>query len=183
MADSTYKTFKDYQDKKKLNMVDTSFETDSISGGKNHKFWITPDYKIINLGSQWHWEWFLTNYKKYGISESELPIGDDRREQTVRLFALSKGFTRMNYSINGELLIVEAPSAYWGRKLRATIFDFITNNIQRINQLSISVLDSEGHSVKRGAFNWNIRGGTEQKMYDLSTILEKVVDINPDDLV
>lgn len=157
-----------------LNMVDSSFETKQIPSGKNTKFWILPDGKVVNLGNQWHYEWILSNakkLKKFGIIESELP--DPPTENETRLYALSKGFTRMNYSINGGRLIIEAPSNNWGRILKGAISDFVFDNIQRIDQLILAVLDSQGRRVKSKDWNW-INSTSAQKQDDAQHLTEQI---------
>lgn len=179
--DYTFKTFLKEGGIHSLNMVDTSFDTKDIPSGKNSKFWIFPDGTVKNLGNQWHFEYILSNIKKlkkFGIVESEIPNPPD--EQATRLYALSKGFTRMNYSINGGRLIIEAPSNNWGRTLKAAISDFIYDNIQRIDQLSLSVLDSSGRPIKAKGWNW-INSTTAQKADDIQNITEQLVMVNADD--
>ena len=177
--DYTFKTFRNFQEKQRMNegLEDsTSFITKDIPSGKNTKFWIYPDGKIVNLGALWHFQHILANLpklKKYGIIASEIP---EQREQAVRLYALSKGFTRANYSVNGGRLIIEAPKVNWGRTMKGAIYDFVLDNIQRVDYLIVRVLDSNGNPVKNGEFNW-INSSTDQKMLEVERILENVKDV------
>jgi hypothetical protein len=173
-------TFKDFQTKLNENrglVDDSSKETKTIPSGMNNKFWIYPDGKIVNLGKLWHYQHILANVaklKKYGIKESELVFTD---EETVRLYALSKGFTRLNYSINGGRLVVEAPSNNWGRTLKGVIYDFVFDNIERIDHLIIRVLDGQGRVLKNGDYNWN-NSTRDRKMQEVEHIIENVVQVN-----
>jgi hypothetical protein len=179
MADYTFKTFKNFQEKQLVNenlSDDSSFQTKEIPSGKNTKFWIYPDGKIVNLGKLWHYQHILANVDKlkaYGISPEELTFSD---EQSVRLYALSKGFARLNYTINGGRLIAEIPSNNWGRKMKAAVYDFIFDNIRQIDYLIIRVLDSQGRPMKSGEFNW-INSTRDQKMQEVEHILEKVQNV------
>lgn len=173
--DYTFKTFLKKGSIHTLNTDDTSFQAKDIPSGKNSKFWILPDGVIVNLGNQWHFEYILSNLKKlkkYGIVESEIPNPPD--EQSTRLYALSKGFTRMNYSINGGRLIIEAPSNNWGRTLKASISDFVFDNAERIDQMLLGVLDSNGRTIKGKRWNW-LNSTTAQKMDEIQYVTEQLV--------
>lgn len=168
-------TFKNYMTEQLhgRNTVDSSFTSNKVPSAKNSKFWILPDGVIVNLGNQWHYEYILSNLKKlkkYGIVESEVTFTD---ETNVRLYALSKGFTRMNYTINGGRLIVEAPSNNWGRKVKAAIYDFVMDNLSQVDYLIIRVLDGQGRPTKSKDFNW-INSTDEQKLQAVETVLESV---------
>lgn len=165
----------------KFNNTDTGFETKEISSGANSKYWILPNGTIVNLGKQWHYEYILNNVKtlkKFGIDISEIP--ENPTEQETRLYALSKGFVRMNYLVNGGFLTIEAPSNNWGRVIKGAIYDFVFDNKDRIDQCRILVLDSQGRPIKRGEWNW-INSSSDQKMAEVSNIVEMVeyVDADP----
>lgn len=164
----------------RFNTEDKSFETNTIPSSQNTKFWIYPDGKVVQL-SGWHYEHILNNLsklKKFGITPDEL--SNHSTEQEIRLYALSKGFTRMNYSVNGGRLIIEAPSNNWGRTLKSAISDFVFDNAQRIDQMILSVLDSNGKQVKTKSWNW-INSTTAQKMDEIQYVTEQLVMVNADD--
>lgn len=182
MPDYSRKTFKSFQEKLEVNknLNDAGFVTNHIPSGINSKFWIYTDGTIVNLNTLWHYQHILGNInklKKYGIKQSELIFTD---EQSVRLYALSKGFTRMNYSINGGSLVIEAPSNNWASKLKGVIYDFVFDNLKQIDQLVIRVLDSQGRPIKQGGFNW-INSTRDQKMQEFEQIIENVRDVNSSD--
>jgi hypothetical protein len=73
--------------------------------------------------------------------------------------------------------VVEAPANNWGRKLKAVVYDFVFDNIERIDYLIIRVLDSQGRPVKRGEYNW-INSTGDQKMQEVEHIIENVVHVD-----
>lgn len=165
-------SFKDFCDRDTLRLNEKHTFTEEIPRGDNSKWWIYPDGKIVMLGN-WHYEHILGNLKslkKYGIKESEIP--NPPKETPVRLYALSKGFVRMNYMINGGYLVIEAPSHNWGR-MKSVIRDFIIMNANRIDQLSLRVLDSSGRPVKSKDYNW-VRAGREQKDLEVEMVTENL---------
>lgn len=148
----------------------------NIPKGDNSKYWILPDGKIENLGKLWHFQWILQNLtklKKYKVKQSE--IGDDLSEGPVRLYAINKGFVRMNYSINGGTLTIEAPDKNWTRSIRNAIYDFIQNNVNRIDQLYIAILDEKGRPKRRANQTW-FRSTADEKLLTIPFITENHQD-------
>jgi hypothetical protein len=60
--------------------------------------------------------------------------------------------------------------------MKGAIYDFVLDNIQRVDYLIVRVLDSNGNPVKNGEFNW-INSSTDQKMLEVERILENVKDV------
>lgn len=160
---------------RKMNTVDDSFKANGIPKGRNSKFYILPDGQVINLGNQWHYEYIINNIKKlkkYGIVEDE--IKKSPTEQNVRLYALSKGLTRMNYEVNGGHLTIEAPYKWIGRKLRDEIKTFVFDNVTQIDKLTLLLLDESGTIKKNNRFNWNITS-TDNKMFEIEDMFESLI--------
>lgn len=141
--------------------------------GTHLKWWIAPDGKVLDTKNLWHYEYILTNitkFKKYGLKLSDLP---DQSENTVRKYALTKGFTRVNYSINGGRLTIEAPDNNWSSKLRNAIFDFVFSRVGDIEEITIAVLDSSFKRKKEGTVNWSNRSD-DDKMQSIPLITERI---------
>ena len=114
----------------------------TIPDGENVKYWILPDGTVVNLGRDWHFQYILKNFnklKKFKLKKSEM--GDAKTEGPVRLYALSKGFTRMNFSINGSKLTIEASERGWGKKTKDAIWDFVADNVDRIDAIYVAVME------------------------------------------
>jgi len=151
-----------------------------ITKGQNSKFWILPDGEIENLRGLWHYEWILQNMKKlkkFRMKQSDL--GEHTNEGPVRLYALSKGFSRMNYTINGGQLVIEAPDNNWTGKIKDSIFDFAAENIHRIQNITITILKvgfPDKVSIKKTASVNLIPYGrdNEEKMRHIPYITESI---------
>ena len=136
-----------------------------------------------NLGKLWHYKYILENIKalrRYGLTQKELEekTGGDLSEGPVRLYALTKGFTRMNWSINGGRLVIEASEQGWSRTLRNSIFDFISDNVGKIDTASIIILRVNVESgrvsiVRQGETSWYGKS-PEEKLNAIPLITEAV---------
>lgn len=149
---------------------------EEIPRGQNAKYWILPDGKIENLGKLWHYEWLQKNIKKlkkYGIKEDEMP---EKGETPIRLYAMNKGFVRMNFMINGGKLTIESTEGGWSRTSRNAIQDFIFDNINRIDNLYIAVMDSSGRVKKNASTNW-MTSSEEEKQNSIPFITENAEEI------
>ncbi len=124
---------------------------------------ITPDGTPVQLGGQWHADWFTDTpegqaaAKQYGVMPGQV------KEDTIQQAVIKKGFIRIDYRPNSGRLTIEASAAKWPTQ-RDNVRKFIEANIDSADNLSLSLLDHKG----------NVVDSNHAKLFELNTDAEKM---------
>lgn len=146
------------------------------SDKRTSKMWILPDGKVVALKGMWHYDWILRNKaalkKKYKVDFSKLPA----EEAPIRLHAINKGFFRVNYEHNGGVLTVEGVASFFTRKIKDAIFFIVLENVDYIDNINITLMNSSGKVVKDG-YAQMFMMSNEEKMDNIPLVTESLKKI------
>lgn len=131
-------------------LVEASMRFDEFkSHGGTSKMWIDPKGRPIALDGM-HYEWLRDNapFIRKAYKLPDMPEFGVRDEGPARLWALSSGFTRVNYR-NGTVTF-ETDERFWDRRRRDTVSALIDKNADLIDLIVVNVLD-DGKLVRDGS--------------------------------
>jgi hypothetical protein len=107
------------------------------------KMWLLPDSTLVPLNTSYHEHWLSENRdalnERFGTKIPKDAGTEDR------LPALNKGFVRVTYENNSGRLGIEANSKQWSKATRDRLFEFIADNLGKIDNISVSLLDNNGN--------------------------------------
>lgn len=131
---------------------------DFKSHGGTSKMWIDPKHRPVPLDGM-HYVWLIEN-AVYVRKAFKLDMPDFTRasEQTVRLWALKNGFTRVNYTPNGTCTF-ETNKDFWSKKRQDVISMLISDNVNDIDYVVINVLNDDGSIYRDGVAD--VRGAED----------------------
>jgi hypothetical protein len=122
--------------------------------------WILPNNKLVPLSTNFHEQYLAENHadlnKKFGTKFSETADVDERQQ------ALDQGFIRLR--MQSGTLHVEAGQAGWTKAARDKVFETVADNIDNIDQITVSLLDKNGIVKRQG----------HERLMDYDTDAEKL---------
>lgn len=139
-----------------INLSDIKTSTGSTKAepktkGLKPKIWMLPNEKIEQLSTNVHEDYLADNHeelnKRFGTKFDATP------DQENRLPALNKGFVRIAYEANGGRLNIEANINRFTKGKRDKLFEFIADNLGKIDKISVSLLNDKGQTVKSDTRN------------------------------
>jgi hypothetical protein len=133
-----------------LNLVAGAMKfRDFRSHGGTSKMWIDPKNRPIPLDGM-HYEWLRENapFVRKAYNLPDMPDWGYDDEGKARLWALSNGFTRVNFKNNW--VTFETNERFWTKKRQDVISMLVAENSDDIDNIVVNVLNDSGKLIKDG---------------------------------
>ena len=125
---------------------------DFSSHGGTAKMWIDPKDRPIPLDGM-HYEWLRSNaaWIRKAFNLPNMPEFGHQDEKPARIWAITNGFTRVNYKPQNGEVVFDTVEKFWTKKRQDVVSMLIAENSDDIYHVVVNLYSDDGKRLVRDA--------------------------------
>jgi len=136
------------------------------------KSFILPDGSFREVNRATHDQYLIENSESLN-KQFKTAIPATQGKEDVRIGALSSGFIRISYTPNNGRLVIEANEAKFGKAQRDKVQEYITDNLDGIDNLTVSLVDNQGNTKRTATRQFFQMDDDAQKLESIPFVTEE----------
>lgn len=142
------------------------------------KSFILPNGKFQTVDRATHDQYLIDNATALN-KQFKAAIPAVQGKEDVRVGALAAGFVRVSYEPNNGRLVFEGNVNKFGKPQRDTIQEYVTDNLDSIDNLTVSLVDNEGNVKKSASRRFFQMDDDAEKLNSIPFVTEEGAGAGP----